>query len=169
MASPSEKATFVSAGITLFGGAIFAGFKLGFPDMIVPFGWALTLTGLGMLGLLVTVTFAIRWIIQDWSGGDRKSYVTGLQGWLVQHLTCEQLVKQLPNDEALDDAERTYKRLAKATAFSIFQNLGQAASVKYAGGSANRLNYPWPGEHTQACIKKRGDLLSPHPLEDGVS
>lgn len=55
-----EKRLVVSGGVTGSLVIIGTGFKLAFPDMIVPFGWALALIVVGLLSLLITLVFAYR-------------------------------------------------------------------------------------------------------------
>jgi hypothetical protein len=55
-----EKRLVVSGGSTVSFWIILVGFRLGFPDMIVPFGWALALICVGIVGLFATGAFAIR-------------------------------------------------------------------------------------------------------------
>lgn len=55
-----EKRLITSGGVTGSFWVMFVGFKLAFPDMIVPFGWALALVAVGIVGLIATAAFAIR-------------------------------------------------------------------------------------------------------------
>lgn len=56
----NEKGLIVSGGFTGSLAIAGLGFKLAFPDMIIPFGWALSILGLGAAGILATLIFAYR-------------------------------------------------------------------------------------------------------------
>src|SRR5205085_3009242 len=60
MVGSNERGAFISGAFTLSFAAVAGGFKLAFPDMIVPFGWALTLIFVGALGLVATLVFVTK-------------------------------------------------------------------------------------------------------------
>lgn len=57
---PDEKRLIVSGGLTASFWVLLVGIKLAFPNMIVPFEWALGLICLGMVGLFATLIFAVQ-------------------------------------------------------------------------------------------------------------
>jgi len=56
----NERGVIVSGGLTGSLTIIGFGFRLAFPDMIVPFGWALALLCAGLIGLISMIVFGIR-------------------------------------------------------------------------------------------------------------
>src|SRR4051812_17707804 len=56
----NEKGALVSGGLTGVFWVAVLGFRLSFPEMIVPFGWALTIMAVGIVGLLATIFLAAR-------------------------------------------------------------------------------------------------------------
>jgi len=56
----NERAAIISGILTASFWAIVLGFNLAFPNMIVPFGWALALTLVGFVGLIATAVFGVR-------------------------------------------------------------------------------------------------------------
>lgn len=54
-----DKRLIISGGLTASFWAVVLGVRLGFPDMVVPFGWAAALIVVGIIGLIATLFFAI--------------------------------------------------------------------------------------------------------------
>jgi len=65
-----DKRAIISGGLTGSLVVIGAGIKLAFPDMIVPFEWAISFVGAGIAGLLATSVFALRSIVSQRSPMD---------------------------------------------------------------------------------------------------
>jgi hypothetical protein len=54
------KRAFWAGGLTTSGAAVAGGFKLAFPDMIVPFEWAMALVAVGLASMAVCALFGLR-------------------------------------------------------------------------------------------------------------
>lgn len=88
----TERGAIISGGLTASFGAVAVGFKLAFPGMIVPFGWALTLICVGLVGVVTTAIFLFMSMIPKRAPGRHEAILHSLADALadVQDLALAQ-------------------------------------------------------------------------------
>jgi hypothetical protein len=155
----SERGFVISGGFTIFGGALYTGLRLAFPSMIVPFGWALALAGLGAVGLLATIVFAVLWFVDAQQTSDRPRYVAMLQRYSVALVAIMHELENAPTDAALDAVEQKLRGVNAEAIAWMTENMGMAAAAKYAGGMPAPTQFNWAGEHSAEHRQKRTGMM----------
>jgi hypothetical protein len=155
----NERGFVISGGLTFFGGLLAAGLRSAFPNMIVPFGWALALAAFGALGLMATIVFGILWFLEARGTPDRQRNVAMLQRFSVVHVALMHELERAPTDEALDTIEQRLKGVIKETLKWLGENMGMAAVAKYGGGLPAPTQFHWPGEHSAEHAQKRTAMM----------
>jgi hypothetical protein len=129
----NERGLVLSGGFTGSLAVITVGFRLAFPDMIVPFGWAMAVLLAGIIGLTCTIIFALR--VYLWPAKiDRHDYIAMLQRFSVMHNGIMAKLERVKTDEELDALERETRAVVSHAFAWISENMGMAAASKYGGG-----------------------------------
>lgn len=145
----NERGAIISAGLTGSFGAVLAGLNLAFPDMIVPFGWALTLLVVGLLGALVTIAYATLWLIQP------KSRRQRIQAGLRPHLEIlTRMAHQFKAAQTYEEVKALIPDMDSALSAAgnwIRENMAPAAFEKFKTPPTGTTAWSFPGEGSIAA------------------
>lgn len=159
----NERGAIIGAGLTGSAAMVGIGFKLAFPNMIVPFGWAMALISVGLISMFATIAYAVLWLVQPKSR--RQRIQMALQPRYEKLSQFQDRLRSAQEHEEVVALTPDFQAALTETADWISDNMSSAAFEKFKSPKVDSLFLSWPSDPGNAQHRSNMVMLNQARLE----